>query len=46
MLAPKTTSSVRTPSRSEAAARAAPTTSSVTIEVRNLPPTLALAASM
>ena len=46
MFAPKVTSSVNTPSRSEAAARAEEITSSVTIEVRNFPPAFAFAASM
>ena len=46
MLAPKITSSVITPSRSDAAARADAITSSVTIEVRNFPPAFAFAASM
>ena len=45
MFAPNVTSSVITPSRSEAAARAEAITSSVTIEVRNFPPAFALAAS-
>ncbi len=45
MFAPNVTSSVITPSRSDAAARADVITSSVTIDVRNLPPAFAFAAS-